>query len=430
MTTGLALYSAATWALEPLAKPVLQARTRKGKERADRVAERWGRATIQRPPGALVWMHAASVGESRLLLDLFEPICARRADISAVLTTQTLTSADMIAERKPLGVVHQMAPIDAPRAVDRFLQHWRPNAAVFAEGEIWPNLLLALNRRQIPAALVNARMTARSLASWRRWSGAARQLFGTFAFIGAADQATAQGLASIRGRAVDVVGNLKRASRVAPPDQAAVKAWRTAIGDRPVLLAASTHPGEDEFALAAFTAVRAQSSNALLVIAPRHPVRGPDIAKLAKQAGFTTQLRTEDASTPGPAVDVLVADTMGELIFWYAASDAIYLGGATAADVGGHNPIEPAQLGKRVFTGPHGFNFAEVFEDLAAIGAVRIRSTPEELAQYWLAELRTETPAAAPALTAFLQNGRAPFDATLEAVLALLPSQAPATPHA
>jgi len=424
VTAALGLYSAASWAFEPLAGALLNQRVSKGKERSDRVGERLGQATLARPAGPLLWMHAASVGESRLLLDLFETLRAARRDLTAVVTTQTLTSADLIAARPTGGVLHQMAPVDGPRSVGRFLAHWRPDAALFAEGEIWPNMLRALKQRRIPAALANARMTAKSLARWRRWSGAAGELFGAFSFIGAADKTTAEGLSRLIGQEIGVVGNLKRASPVAPPDSAAVASWRAGIGARPVLLAASTHPGEDEIALDAFVQVRAGSPSALLVIAPRHPARGADIAALARGQQLKAMLRSADRSQPGADIDVLVADTMGEMMFWYGVSDAIYLGGASVAGIGGHNPLEPAHLGKRAFTGPHGFNFQEMFDELAAANAVIIGRTATELSQFWQAELRGPGLADQAALAAFLAEGQAPFAATAAAVLALLPSPA------
>jgi 3-deoxy-D-manno-octulosonic-acid transferase len=420
----LRLYSAASWALEPLAGSLLNQRVRIGKERAERVGERLGCATAPRPPGRLIWMHAASVGESRLLLDLFEALRRVRRDLTAVVTTQTLTSADLIAARSVDGVVHQMAPVDGPRAVDRFLSHWRPDAALFAEGEIWPNMLRALRRRRIPGALANARMTQRSLASWRRWAGAAHELFGAFAYVGAADKATAQALSGILRRDIAVVGNLKRASPVAAPDGLAVDAWRAAVGARPVLLGASTHPGEDKIALDAFGQVRALYPSALLVIAPRHPARGPDIAAIARGRGLMTVLRSTDRSQPSPAVEVLVADTMGEMMFWYAVSDAIYLGGASMPGIGGHNPLEPAHLGKRAFTGPHGFNFREILDELVAAKAIAIGQTSDELGRFWQAELGGEASADKATLATFLAEGQAPFVATVDAVLALLPHAA------
>jgi 3-deoxy-D-manno-octulosonic-acid transferase len=425
VTASLALYRLGTRIAEPAALFLLEQRLKRGKERAERIGERVGNITTARPAGPLLWMHGASVGESRLLIDLFTALRARRPDLGAVVTTQTLTSADMIAAWAPPGVVHQMAPVDAPNAVKRFLDHWKPDAAVFAEGEIWPNMLAGLRARSIRAALVNARMTGRTLRNWNNSRASAREIFSTFGFIGAADAGTASGLGEALGRRIEVVGNLKRAAAIDPPPANRVAAWRSKIGDRRMVLAASTHPGEDELALDAFATVRAQAPGALLIVVPRHPERGAGIATLARGRGFTTQLRSTDPSGPAPAIDVLVADSIGELLFWYAASDAIYLGGANAQDVGGHNAIEPAQLGKRVFTGPHGYNFRETFEALGKAGAVAIGESAQELADYWLGALKN--PGAPPSLDAFFAEARAPFDASRDAVLAMLPPvQSPA----
>ncbi len=414
MTASLALYGLGTRLLEPLAPYVIRQRIRAGKERPERVGERFGMTDAKRPDGELVWLHGASVGESRLLLDVFAAVRQRRPGLHAVITTQTLTSADMIASQQPQGVRHQMAPVDAPQAVARFLDYWKPDAAVFAEGEIWPNMLLALKERRIPGALVNARMTDATLKSWRRRAGSAQEVFGAFGFIGAADAQTAIGLMETLERPIEVVGNLKRAADITPPPAEKVAHWRKAIGTRAVVLAASTHPGEDEIAIEAFSEVRLREPGALLIIAPRHPERGADIAKLSRERGLTTQVRSQDDKPPALPVDVLVADTMGELLFWYAASDAVYLGGANKPDVGGHNAIEPAQLGKKVFTGPHGYNFKETFE---------IGETAAQLTAFWQAELAHPSPA--PNLSEFFASAGQPFEATVAAILGLLSGAKP-----
>jgi 3-deoxy-D-manno-octulosonic-acid transferase len=420
VTASLAIYHFGTRLLEPLAPWIVEQRLKSGKERPERIGERFGLAGAPRPSGPLLWLHGASVGESRLLLDVFTSLRRKRDDLHALVTTQTLTSADMIASAGVANVIHQMAPVDGPGAVERFLRHWRPDAAVFCEGEIWPNMLSALRDHHVPAALINARMTQKTLASWKRRQGSAREVFSTFGFIGAADQATAEGLLAATGRCVETVGNLKTASEISGPDPSSVAEFRHAIGARQVLVAASTHPGEDEFALDAFTEVRMRRLGALLILVPRHPDRGDNIVGLSRSRGFTTQQRSNDKSPPGRDVDVLVADTMGELLFWYAAADAVYLGGATFEGVGGHNPVEPAQLGKRVFTGPHGFNFRETFESLERVGALTIGTTSQQLSDYWLAALDGGQPISAGAV---FTSSRVPFEQTIAAILAMLPQK-------
>ena len=419
MTASLALYRFATRLLEPLAPWLVEQRIKKGKENPDRIGERFGVTQVERPKGTLIWMHAASVGESRLLLDVFTALRKRRPNVRALVTTQTTTSADMIAAWSPPGVIHQMAPVDGPKAVEAFLQHWQPDTAVFAEGEIWPNMLAALKEHGVPTALVNARMTKRTLRSWNKRKPSARIVFSTFGFIGAADQLTADGVQSALDRRITVVGNLKIASAVAAPPAAAVEDFRTRMNARPIVLAASTHPGEDEFALDAFTEVRLRKPGVLMIVVPRHPDRGDAITTMMRERGMTTQQWSKDKTPPGADVDVLVADTIGELLFWYAASDAVYLGGATSEGIGGHNPVEPVQLGKRVFTGPHGFNFRETFDALQETGALVVGSTYQELTDYWINALDIAQPA--PMLGAFFTASRAPFEQTLDAIDAMLP---------
>jgi 3-deoxy-D-manno-octulosonic-acid transferase len=420
VTATLTLYRIGATLLEPFAPILVRNRVKSGKERPERSGERLGRTNLARPGGALIWMHGASVGESRLLLDLFEALRTQRPDAYALVTTQTTTSADMIAASAPQHVIHQMAPVDGPRAVTRFLQHWRPDAAVFAEGEIWPNMLLGLKRGRIPAVMANARMTTRSIDSWNSRKSSARALFGAFQFIGAADRQTAEGLGRATGHEITTVGNLKMAARITPPPQDKVVPFVKAIG-RPILLAASTHPGEDAFAIEAFAALRVSTPDALLVIVPRHPDRGSTIVDEARGRGFTVQQWSKERSPPQQGTSVVVADTMGELLFWYAVAGGIYLGGATNQDVGGHNAVEPAQLGKRVFTGPHGYNFRETFEILAQNDALVIGKTAVQLADFWRAELSARS---APIRAALFDDFRAPFDRTIEAILAMLPTKA------
>jgi 3-deoxy-D-manno-octulosonic-acid transferase len=419
---SLALYRFGTRLLEPLAPWLVEQRLKKGKENPDRIGERFGATQAARPEGAMLWMHAASVGESRLLLDIFAALRKRRPKLQALVTTQTMTSADMIAAWAPPNVIHQMAPVDGPKAVEAFLQHWRPDAAVFAEGEIWPNMLGGLKAHGVPAALVNARMTTKSLKGWRQRSLSARELFSTFGFIGAADQQTAEGLFDIIGHRINTVGNLKTATAVESPSSEQVGDFRTRMNSRSIVLAASTHPGEDEVALDAFMEVRMRKLGALMIVVPRHPDRGDAIVDLMRGRGLTTQKWSKDKSPPGAEVDVLVADTIGELLFWYAVSDAVYLGGATAEGIGGHNPVEPTQLGKRVFTGPHGFNFREMFEALEKVGAITVGAGYQALADWWLAELDQAQPT--PVLGAFFFASRAPFEQTLDAIEAMLPKAA------
>ncbi len=422
MTLALTLYRLATGLAEPFATGALKRRVKAGKERAERIHERLGRDLPKRPDGPLIWLHGASVGESQLLLNVLREVRSLRPDLSAVVTTQTLTSADLVARSADDNLIHQMAPIDSPGAVKRFLDHWWPDAVAFAEGEIWPNMLTAIRRRKLPAALVNARMTDRSIEGWMGRRSTARQLFGAFMFAGAADAKTAGALDAIMGRRPDVIGNIKRAMRATAASEGVVSVWRGEMKRRQVLLAASTHEGEESLALDAYAQIVANGSSPLLVIAPRHPERGDDVVALARERGLTVQQRSADRATPGPDCDVLVADTLGEMMFWFEVADGVFLGGASVDGVGGHNPMEPAQVRQRVWCGPHGFNFADTFDALEACGALVIGRSAKELATFWNVCLRDDGDAGADwaAVTAYLAESRAAMTTTVGAVYALL----------
>ena len=377
---GLPLYRAATRLLGPLARPALTRRAAAGKEDAARLEERFGHASADRPEGPLVWLHGASVGESLVLLALVKALKAERPDLAVLVTTGTVTSAGLMAKRLPEGALHQFAPLDRADAARRFLDHWRPDLGVFAESELWPNLLLAAQDRGIKLALVNARLTERSLARWRAWRASARALLSAFDWIGAADRRTAAGLSALLGRDVALVGNLKFAADPPPADPAALDALRGDLAGRSAWLAASTHPGEEAIVLAAHRRLREAGDDRLLILAPRHPERGPEAAALAQEAGFTTRRRA--AGEPFDAeADVYVADTLGEMGLWFRLADAAFIGGSLIEGVGGHNPIEPALLSAPIITGPHTFNFEDLYDALVTQNGAALVHNSEELFQ-------------------------------------------------
>jgi 3-deoxy-D-manno-octulosonic-acid transferase len=359
-TLPLALYGAATTLLEPLAPLILRRRVRRGKEDAARLPERLGRASRPRPDGGLVWLHGVSVGEATSLLPLVTGLRARRPDLAILVTSGTITAARMLAQRLPSGVIHQYAPADGPRAVRRFLDHWRPDAAVFVESELWPNLLGAARARGVRLALVSARMTAASAQRWGRWPGSARALLGAFELILPQDEATdarLRGLGATPGARL----NLKLAGEALPADPAALQRLRADLAGRRMVLAASTHPGEEALVAEAFRATACQ--DAVLVIAPRHPDRGPEIARALSA--------TRRGAGEAPTGPIHVADTLGELGLFFRAAEVVVMGGGFVPGVGGHNPLEPARIGRPILTGPHAFNAADVYAEMfAEAGAI------------------------------------------------------------
>lgn len=361
MTLPLALhfYQLATTAIEPLAPLMLGQRTRQGKEDVARLDERLGRASIPRPAGRLVWMHGVSVGESLSLLPLIERLRAERPEISLLITSGTRAAAEVLAQRLPDSVIHQYVPLDLPRAAARFLDHWRPEAAVFVESELWPNLILGAAGRGTRLALVSARLSGGSLATWKRARRAALALFGAFDLVLARDLDAADNLRGLGAR-VDGVADLKLGASPLPVDEADLGCLRALLDERPMILAASTHPGEELIVLDAFSRARAEGTHPVLIIAPRHIERASVIAGLASHHGLSTGLRSARADLA--RLDVYVADTIGEFGLFYRLARLAFLGGSLVPGPGGHNPLEPARLGCPVVSGDRVENWPIFYE--------------------------------------------------------------------
>jgi len=367
-TLPLALYAAATGLLEPLAPVLLRSRAKAGKEDPARLNERLGRPTAPRPEGPLIWLHGVSVGESLSLLPLIDALRARRPGATLLVTSGTVTSAALLAQRLPKDVIHQFAPVDSPGVAARFLDHWRPSAALFVESELWPNLILTAKAQGVRLALLSARMTDDSARGWTRAPASAAAVLAAFDLILPQDAATADRLGRLGAR-IGPPLNLKLAGPAPPVDDALVATLKSGIAGRKVVLAASSHPGEEPLIA---QAVRAAAPDALLILAPRHPDRGPQVAADLKGLGFDVARRA--AGEPlAAATTAYVADTLGELGALFAVADVVVMGGGFVEGIGGHNPLEPARLGRAIVTGPHAFNardvYAEMFDEAAAIEA-------------------------------------------------------------
>lgn len=400
MTLALAAYRALTALAEPFAPLWLDRRARRGKEDRARLDERLARGGAARPAGRLAWLHGASVGEGLSLLPLVEALRAADPALGLLVTSGTVTSADILARRLPAGVVHRYVPLDLPAAAQRFAARWRPDVAIVAESEAWPNLLAAVRRQGARTALVSARLSPASLRGWARAPDAARTVFGGFDLVLAQDDATAAGLVGLGARD-DGRLNLKLAGAPPSVDAGALAALKGAAAGRPVVLAASTHPGEEEVVLEAFHAL---DRDTLLVIAPRHPDRGPGIAGAARERGFavaTARPRSQEYGLASAAVEgepepafahaafgrapVYVADTLGELGLWYALADSALVAGSLLPGPGGHNPLEPARLATPALTGPHVTNWSGVYAGLG--DAMPVVADAEGLAFAWRADL-------------------------------------------
>ncbi len=379
----LGAYAAATRLLGPrLAPALLRHRRRRGKEDPMREGERHGRTQVARPVGALVWVHAASVGETMAVLPLLRRLGELRADLHFLLTTGTRTSAELVATRLPERVIHQFVPLDVPQFVSRFLAHWQPDLALLVESEIWPNLIMATAARGCPLVLLNGRLSKRSFRRWRRFEGAALPLFGRFDLVLAQNEAYALHFARLGAKRALAVGNLKLDAPPPACDAGALRALRDEIGGRPVVFAASTHPGEEEMVAAAHRQLAARFPGLLTIIAPRHPERGTSLASmLTEQTGLSTSQRSK-GSLPGPGCEIYIADTIGELGLFYRLAQAGLIGGSLVRH-GGQNPIEAILSDMPLVTGPHHFNFTDVYKPLLQHGGARLAEDAAALAETW-----------------------------------------------
>ena len=365
-----------------LASPVIGAwlayRRSRGKEDEARFGERLGRPSLPRPEGRLVWMHGASVGESLSLLPLVARLREEFPDAHVLITSGTVTSAQLLRERLPAGVQHQFVPVDRPGAVRRFVRHWRPDLSVWVESELWPNLILETAARGTPMLLLNGRVSRRSATRWRRAPHLSRPLLAVFDCVLAQTEADAERFRALGARNVTVQGNLKNDAPPLPADEGRVASLRDAIGSRPCWAAASTHEGEEDAVAEAVSALRRSFPDLLTILAPRHPERGDTCADLLESRGLTVARHSAGGAIT-PATAVYLVDTLGELGSVYRLADIAFVGGSLAAH-GGHNPLEPARLDCALVTGPHTENFLEAYAALEDAGAVARVSDARTLA--------------------------------------------------
>ena len=367
------LYVRATGLLLPLAFRTVAGKLRAAGVSEPRIRERLGEASLPRPEGPLIWFHAASVGESLSVLTLISRLGERLPAHRLLITSGTATSAVLVGKRLPPRTQHQFAALDAPGPVARFLDHWRPQAAVFVESELWPLSLVETRKRGARLALLNARLSDKSVRGWSRWPETARFVLDQFDVMIAQNR---DGAENLRAMGADparlTLGvNLKSTSDPLPVDEAALTAFRAGLDGRPLWIASSTHEGEEETVLAAHRRLLERHPDLCLALIPRHPERGDAVVRLVAQAGLSCARRSTGEALAGQ--QVYLADTLGETGTWYAACPIVFLGGSLR-EIGGHNPFEPAQAGAAVLTGPGYFNFSETFAPLLAQGgAVEVR---------------------------------------------------------
>jgi len=360
LPAALRAYRLFSLAMTPITPLLLARRLRRGKEHRLRMPERRGVSVMARPPGPLVWLHGASVGELASVLPLIERIRAREIDV--LVTTGTVTSGGLAEQRLPRGVIHQFVPLDVPLFVRRFLEHWQPDLALFVESDLWPNIMIETSQRGVPMILVNGRLSENSFRRWRYLPNTIGSLLRRLDLCLARTPADAQRLGDLGAPHVVTTGDLKLDGQAPPADRAKLAAMQAAIGGRPTIAAASTHAGEETAMIDAHRRLRANFPKLLTLIAPRHPERGNGVAEIARAAGLKTKLRSR-GELPDAATDIYVADTVGELGLLYRLAPIVFVGGSLAKH-GGQNPIEAARLGAAILHGPHVWNFAEIYAAL------------------------------------------------------------------
>jgi 3-deoxy-D-manno-octulosonic-acid transferase len=361
-------------ALTPAIYALWWHRARRGKEDRARRPERFGVASRARPQGRLVWLHGASVGESVSLLALIDELHAVHPEWSFLVTTGTVTSATLMAQRLPPYAMHQFIPYDHPAWIARFLNHWRPSGVIWCESEIWPGLLMAIRTRAIPAVLLNGRISDGSARRWRWLHRSAERLFGTFQLIAAQTPHDAERFRHFTRAPVVELGNLKFVSAPLPVNQSDAERLRTALAGKTVWAIASTHAGEEIIAADLHWILAQKIPNLVTIIAPRHPQRVATIVAEIATRGSIVRRSAGDMPSEG----IYLWDTLGEMGTLYNVVKTIAMGGSFVP-IGGHNPIEPAQSGCAVICGPHMFNFTAIMDTFTSADAIISVADADEL---------------------------------------------------
>jgi 3-deoxy-D-manno-octulosonic-acid transferase len=372
----LTLYRLLTRLAGPIIAIYLLKRKRAGKEDSARFKERFGYASLQRPNGQLVWIHAASVGEALSVIPLINKLAGLNNDINFLLTTGTTSSAKMVENRLAKNAFHQYVPIDTIGAVNRFLAHWQPNLALWVESEFWPNLVTK-GAKSCPVILINARISDSSYVKWQRYSSLGKQILGCFSLCLAQSKQDADRLVVLGAANVKYEGNIKYDSPPLPFDLLAMDNMVKMIGKRTIWMAASTHPWEEKIIAQIHKNLKNQHPDLLTIIAPRHPKRAEEILNDIAPLGLNIAMRSKDEAITKDT-DIYLADTLGELGLFYRLSPVVFIGGSLVPR-GGQNPLEAARLDCSIIFGPYMYNFTEIKAEFLDKNAAIVISDNESL---------------------------------------------------
>ncbi len=358
-------------------RPYIEKRKKNGKEDVSRFNERIGNPRLPRPEGKLVWLHGASVGESVSMLPLIQKILDTCPEAHVMVTTGTVTSAEVMKKRLPSRAFHQFIPIDKPEFTSRFLKYWHPDVALWFESEFWPSILSGLKAHNIPLILINGRISDRTFRRWKIFSFVCKELLSCFTLcLGQSDE-DARRLKLLGAPEALCLGNLKYAGLPLPIDEKVKQDFQSLVQGRPLWLASSTHNDEELKIAEVHRRLKQEIPGLLTIIAPRHPQRGEEIRRDIEKSGLKTALRSQKQK-PAPETDIYIADTIGEMGLWYDIADIVFIGGSLIPH-GGQNFMEPARMRDAVIVGPYMHNFTDAMNRARRADAVISIQTPEEL---------------------------------------------------
>ena len=370
MPLTIKLYRFLSHAVIPFSWIIIIYRALRNKEDLQRVKERLGKSRI-RDESEYIWIHAASVGELLSILPLSKKLLENNYKI--LISTTTLTSANLFKSTFPKNILHQYIPYDTPIYANRFLSNWNINQAIFVESEIWPNMILECKQKNIPLLLVNARLTEKSFNRWKLFRKSIKYLLNIFEFTIPQNKETLKRLEELGAKNNLYFGNIKHDAKKLPINNERLNKIEESILGKNLLLATSTHQGEEEVVFSLFSKLKDKIDNLLLIIAPRHPERRMFIFNLSKKYNFKAhQIKfLSKEEFPDKETKLFIYDKIGELGELYDIAPYVILGGAFK-NLGGHNPIEPARFGTAIFSGSNFFNFNDDFNNLINSGAAMI----------------------------------------------------------
>ncbi len=371
------IYRLITIIFAPLVRIYLFWRKKNDREDNIRFKERFGRPSMERPAGKLIWIHGASVGESLSIFPLIAILADKYPDVNFLITTGTVTSAKLIASRLPPKTIHQYVPVDILPYVTHFIKHWHPDLALWVESELWPNLITGISKN-CPLIMINGRISPKSYASWQKYGSFIKEILKCFSLCLAQSQHDAQRLKDLGANNVKYSGNIKYDAPALPFDTEKLAQLTKLLSNRPCFIAASTHKNEEKIIAAVHAQLKAKYPALLTIIIPRHPTRCNEILEDISTYNLDVSVRSK-GQLFNDKTDIYLADTMGELGIFYRLANIVFIGGSLVQH-GGQNPLEAARLGCAIITGPYTFNFVEIKREFDEKNAIITVNDAQSLA--------------------------------------------------